>query len=1129
MSEQRVSPEGELSSPGICLRRVLILGFPLLFGQIMRYLHQIADSAMLGHFGDGSAELAAVGIAGLFTWILNTFLWPLSQGVQAITARRYGRQDHENEASRFFTGEAFDNAVVTALYAAVVAMGVSLLARPILSLLIQTEEILELALQYIAMVRISLLPAGVFFVVQGFFGAINRTRYIMWSGIISNGVNIALNYVLIFGMFGFPAMGIRGAALGTALSIIIAFVYLLVILFRRGYVKQYRLFTFRHLRGRLQRDIINVAINPGVQNIIALAIFLVYQTIIEDYSPVLLAATHTAFSYFRLNKTVIGGFARSAGILTGNALGRGDREGALCATRASGMVAAAVAVAVALLTLLLRRVIGGFFSSDPATIEAIARALLFFIPFFFIEALGYAFEMVFISNGYGRWVLFSEFFNNVLFILLATLLVRYLFPETIVYAWLTFGLYQIGHASLMIIGYVRRRWLDVEVDSEGSGPESRLWRRRGGRGEDMSNTVLGLLHDAAARHPERAYLKAKADDGWNAVSFSRAETRSDELAAALLSGGIQAGDRAVILSEGRPEWILAELGLLKARGVAVPLSIQLVPEEISFRVNHSGSSLIFTSRNLLPKVLEAWPDLEVKPRLILFDMPGDSATAGLSELGLTQGEHWVGYSELEDSGRRRLAEEADAVAKMESAIDPEDVVTICYTSGTTGDPKGIMLTHRNYRANVIAATDQADIPDGSYETLVILPLDHSFAHTVAIYAGLYRAVTLWFVDARGGSSSILRNIPINLKEAQPHFLLTVPALSGNFMKKIREGVAAKEGIIARLFESGLRAGALIIGDGYHKPSPAIRLRYGLIYRIASGIVFPKVREQVFGPNIRFCVGGGAILEVKQQEFYAALGMPVYQGYGLTEATPVISSNTPSRHKFGTSGGLLPNVECRIMTDAQNEAKPGEQGEIVIRGDNVMKGYFRNPEATGKTIRDGWLWTGDLGYMDPDGFLMVVGREKALLISPNGEKYPPEEIEEAVLNATDLIDQIMAYCDHRNFTTALITLEKSRCEQEFRRLGIRSPESALALIEENFLRFTREEYRSKTIPPQWAPRVFEIIPESFSIANGMVNSTMKLVRRRVCEAYAGRIEAMYEDNQNQNDRNLEALRSIFGME
>jgi MATE family multidrug resistance protein len=199
MNDQSSSREHSAGAAKASLKRVVILGVPLLFGSVMQYAHQIADSAMLGHFGEGSLELGAVGIAGLFTWILNTFLWPLSNGVQAITSRRFGRQDEASEESRWFTGEALDNAVITAVYAGALALLVSFLARPILSLLIQTEAILELALQYIAVMRFALLPTGLYFVIQGFFGAINRTKYIMWSGIISSLLNIALNYLFIFG------------------------------------------------------------------------------------------------------------------------------------------------------------------------------------------------------------------------------------------------------------------------------------------------------------------------------------------------------------------------------------------------------------------------------------------------------------------------------------------------------------------------------------------------------------------------------------------------------------------------------------------------------------------------------------------------------------------------------------------------------------------------------------------------------------------------------------------------------------------------------------------------------------------------------------------------------------------
>ena len=303
---------------------------------------------------------------------------------------------------------------------------------------------------------------------QGFFGAVNQTKYVMYSGVLSNLVNILLNWILIFGKFGLPALGIRGAALGTALSFLISFLFLLIIMLKRHYIRQYRLFHFDRLQAVIQKDLLKIALPPGIQNVIALAIFMVYQAIIENYSTVYLAATHSIFAYFRLNKTLISGFARSAGILAGNALGRQDKEEAQSLITAAGCISALVAVSVCIFSFFGRDFVAGMFTSSPETSIVIAQALLFFMPFYFIEALGYAFEMVFIPNGYGKWVLISETSTNLLFILGMTLVMSTLFPGQIRLAWLSFGCYQVGHAGLMITGYFRKKWLLVKVDSADS-------------------------------------------------------------------------------------------------------------------------------------------------------------------------------------------------------------------------------------------------------------------------------------------------------------------------------------------------------------------------------------------------------------------------------------------------------------------------------------------------------------------------------------------------------------------------------------------------------------------------------------------------------------------------------------
>ena len=251
-----------------------------------------------------------------------------------------------------------------------------------------------------------------------------------------------------------------------------------------------------------------------------------------------------------------------------------------------------------------------------------------------------------------------------------------------------------------------------------------------------------------------------------------------------------------------------------------------------------------------------------------------------------------------------------------------------------------MLTHLNYWTN---CHDAVELFDGPYHfrTLLILPVDHSFAHTVGLYTALVCGISLYFVDSRGGGIATLRNIPINMKESKPIFLFTVPALSGNFMKKIIQGIEEKGGLIEKIFKRGIQAGIAYNGNGYNKPAFGVRLRNYLPWKFAKALIFNKIRKMVFGESARFCVGGGALLDVKQQEFFAAFGLPVYQGYGLTEAAPIISSNAPKKHKFGTSGMVAPSVECTIRRQDGSICEVGETGEIVIK---YGKAYYRFVEG-----------------------------------------------------------------------------------------------------------------------------------------------------------------------------------------
>jgi len=635
-----------------------------------------------------------------------------------------------------------------------------------------------------------------------------------------------------------------------------------------------------------------------------------------------------------------------------------------------------------------------------------------------------------------------------------------------------------------------------------------------------------MLDEAAQKWGTLGYAHRKTDAGWTSVSFAQALERSREFAAWLFSAGSRPGDAMVIIAEGSPEWIMSEFGLLMAGCVSVPLSIKLLEEEIPFRVNHSKAKGIITTRNQLAKVLGSLRAVEDKSiRIVYLDEDADSARSQAALHGVSA-DRVTGFEEARRAGRDAMERVGAELDRILEGIREDDTVTISYTSGTTGNPKGIMLTHLNYWTNCHDSRNAIQFKPG-WKSLIVLPVDHSFAHTAGLYTALLCGLSLYFVDSRGGGMGTLRNIPINLLEVQPHFIFTVPSLSGNLMKKITAGVEEKGGLVEKLFKAGIAAGIVWNGNGFNPPGFFVKLKSFFPLVLARFIVFAAIRKKVFGRNIRYCIGGGALLDLKQQEFFAALGVPVYQGYGLTEAAPVISANTPPRHKFGTSGILMESIELKLVKPDGTLAQAGETGEVVIRGGNVMKGYFRNSEATSQALREGWLYSGDLAYQDRDGFLVVVGREKALLIAEDGEKYSPEDIEEAVTTSTDLIDQIMAYCDHRKYTMALVTLDTAKVRRLVDAQGITCAQELLRLLSQELTRY-RSDPKAKKVQPAWEPAVFQIVPEPFNEKDGTINSMLKLVRHRIFEVHRDLIEYAYtkEGSKTENVRNLDVLRSVF---
>ncbi|MCK5169302.1 MAG: AMP-binding protein, partial [Bacteroidales bacterium] len=449
-----------------------------------------------------------------------------------------------------------------------------------------------------------------------------------------------------------------------------------------------------------------------------------------------------------------------------------------------------------------------------------------------------------------------------------------------------------------------------------------------------------------------------------------------------------------------------------------------------------------------------------------------------------------------------------------------------YTSGTTADPKGIMLTHRNYTANVEQSCSLMDIPD-TYKTLLILPLDHSFAHTAGIYSFMAYGASLAFIQSGKTAMETIKNIPQNIKEIKPNLLLSVPALAKNFKKNIEKGIQDKGATAEKLFKFALKLAYSYNKEGFNKGGVLHFWKKPLL-KLFDKILFSKIRDG-FGGELDFFIGGGALLDIELQRFFYAIGMPMFQGYGLSESAPVISSNSMKKHKLGSSGYLVTNLDLKICNDDDNKLPVGEKGEIIVRGENIMVGYWKNEKATNETLKDGWLYTGDLGYMDKDGFLYVLGRFKSLLIGNDGEKYSPESIEEALVEQTKYIDQVMLFNEQSTYTVGLIVPRKEalkKCVIE-NNLSINTEEGqklALNKIQEEIDEFKKGGKFEGQFPERWLPAAIAIIGEPFSEENKLINSTLKMVRGKIVEYHNKKLEYLFTPDAKEitNSENLDVI-------
>jgi long-chain acyl-CoA synthetase len=591
----------------------------------------------------------------------------------------------------------------------------------------------------------------------------------------------------------------------------------------------------------------------------------------------------------------------------------------------------------------------------------------------------------------------------------------------------------------------------------------------------MSETINTLFAESVATFGERPALAVNSGEGYRSVTYAELAEQVRDFASGLAALGVGAGDRIAVVSENRPEWIVADLAMLALGAVNVPMFPTLPPAQIEYIVRDAGARLMVVSNAAqLQKaraVQAAVPDLKI----IIMDEPSDPA-------------HEVTcFTDVMAQGTTQPLSPEEFIARRD-AVRPDDLASIIYTSGTTGEPKGVMLTHRNFASNVVAALEPLTFaPDDVFVSF--LPLNHCLERTAGYYAPLASGSLIAFAQS-------LRRLRDNIREVEPTYLILVPRLYEGLHAAIEEKIAKSSPLKRKLFAWAQRVGrarmtARLAGRGL---SPLLAVQWALARRL----VHDKVRAAAGLRRLKFLVSGGAPLADETAIFFHSTGMPLLEGYGLTETSPVISFNNPEAWKLGSVGLPVPGVEVRIAAN----------GEILCRGPNIMRGYYNKPEETAAVLdEDGWLHTGDLGEIDADGFLRITGRLKDLIVLSNGKKVAPQGVESELMRSP-FIAQAVVVGDGRSTVGALLVPSFQRVRVWAGKQGLALPEDDTGLAASDaVVKLLRAEVErvSDRLADYEKPRGVALLDHELTVENGELTPTLKVKRNVVLERYAELVE------------------------
>ena len=582
---------------------------------------------------------------------------------------------------------------------------------------------------------------------------------------------------------------------------------------------------------------------------------------------------------------------------------------------------------------------------------------------------------------------------------------------------------------------------------------------------DEPATLVDVFTGIARKHKRPDTLNYKSDGRWVSISSDELLARAKRIAAGLHAIGVQRGDRIALLSESRVEWTLTDAGSIFAGTIDVPIYATLTPPQVRYILNDSGACVLFLANREkfieLKDVLGECPEVK---HVIFFEDGGEGMT----------------LAQLEEKGR-----ELEPVQTQ-----PDDLATIIYTSGTTGEPKGVMLTHANLVSNLIDSSGHHEF--GEHDTaLSVLPLSHVFERQ-AMYMYLHKGMAVYFAES-------LQTVGPNLREVSPTVLVGVPRIFEKIYQRIREAAAERGKVSVALL-----AWSLSVAREYaefvlaHKPVPAL-LKFK--HSIASKLVFSKW-QRAFGGKMRLLVSGGAALSEELSYIYLGAGIPIVQGYGLTETSPVITTSSIDEIRPGTVGKAIPNVEIRIAED----------GEIEVRGPNVMRGYYNKPEETRAVFTsDGWFKTGDVGALDKDGFLCITDRKKELFKTSGGKYIAPQPIEQAI-KGSRFVSQVVLIGAERKFPAALIVPVWEQLESYCKLKGILVSSRSELCSHPRIIDLIQRQIDALTPNLAKYERIKKValLENEFTIEGGELTPTLKVKRRVIDEKYRDVIEKLYQE-------------------